>query len=99
MMGKVSGWFLEIEGTVRISDDESIKENVWNEHMKPWFSGPEESNLVIFEVVPDSISLMNKKGEEPNIIELRIEGTGEKVVPFFSLPDLITGIKEIFLIA
>jgi general stress protein 26 len=62
--------FLEIEGTVTISDDLSIKENVWNEHMRPWFTGPEDPNLVILKVSPDSIRLMNKKGEEPKMIEL-----------------------------
>ena len=57
--------YLEIEGTVSISDDESVKEKVWNKHMKPWFSGPEDPDLVILKVSPVSIRLMNKKGEEP----------------------------------
>lgn len=57
--------YLEIEGTVGISDDESVKEKVWNKHMKPWFSGPEDPDLVILKVSPDSIRLMNKKGEDP----------------------------------
>ncbi len=61
--------FLEIEGTVTISDDESLKEKIWNEHMKPWFSGPEDPDLVILKVEPVTIRLMNKKGEEPHIIE------------------------------
>ena len=62
--------FLEIEGTVTISSDEKMKEKIWNKHMKPWFSGPEDPNLVILKVSPDSIRLMNKKGEEPKEIEL-----------------------------
>ncbi|NYF25432.1 pyridoxamine 5'-phosphate oxidase family protein [Sporosarcina sp. JAI121] len=61
--------YLEIEGTVSISDDESLKQKIWNEHMKPWFSGPEDTSLVILKVEPESIRLMNKKGEEPHIIE------------------------------
>ena len=60
--------YLEIEGTVSISDDESVKEKVWNKHMKPWFSGPEDPDLVILKISPDSIRLMNKKGEEPKEI-------------------------------
>jgi general stress protein 26 len=60
--------YLEIEGTVSISDDESVKEKVWNKHMKPWFSGPEDPDLVILKVSPVSIRLMNKKGEEPKEI-------------------------------
>src|SRR6476620_6485365 len=31
--------YLDIMGTVKISDEESIKEKVWNEHMKPYFTG------------------------------------------------------------
>lgn len=62
--------FLEIEGTVTISDDEGAKEKVWNKQMKHWFSGPEDANLVILKVTPSSIRLMNKKGEEPTAIEL-----------------------------
>jgi general stress protein 26 len=61
--------FLEIEGTVTISSDEQIKEKMWNKHLKPWFSGPEDPDLVILKVSPDSIRLMNKKGEEPRNIE------------------------------
>lgn len=60
--------YLEIEGEISISDDESIKEKVWNEHMKSWFSGPKDPNLVILKVMPESIRLMNVKGEEPKVI-------------------------------
>lgn len=60
--------YLEIMGTVKVADDESLKEKVWNEHMKPWFSGPEDPNLVILKVTPDSMRLMNKKGQEPQDI-------------------------------
>lgn len=62
--------FLEIEGTVSISDDESVKAKIWNEQMKPWFSGPEDPNLVILKVQPQTIRLMNKKGEEPIMITM-----------------------------
>ena len=61
--------FLEIEGTVTISSDEQVKEKMWNKHLEPWFSGPEDPDLVILKVSPDSIRLMNKKGEEPKNIE------------------------------
>lgn len=57
--------YLEIEGTVSISDDESMKEKVWNKYMKAWFSGPEDPNLVILKISPDAVRLMNKKGVDP----------------------------------
>lgn len=61
--------YLEIMGTAMISDEESLKEKVWNEHMKPYFTGPDDPNLVILKVTPDSMRLMNKKGEEPQGIQ------------------------------
>lgn len=61
--------YLEIIGTVTISDEESMKEKVWNEHMKPYFNGPGDPNLVILKITPDTMRLMNKKGEEPQDIQ------------------------------
>ena len=61
--------FLEIEGTVTISSDETMKEKIWNKHLEGWFSGPEDPNLVILKVSPDAIRVLNKKGEEPQNIE------------------------------
>ena len=61
--------YLEIMGTVTISDEESIKEKVWNEHMKPYFTGPNDPELIILKITPDSMRLMNKKGEEPQDIQ------------------------------
>ncbi len=62
--------YLEIEGTVSISDDESLKEKVWHEQMKYWFSGPEDPDLIILKVSPNSLRIMNKKGEGPKEITL-----------------------------
>ncbi|MGN7388157.1 pyridoxamine 5'-phosphate oxidase family protein [Sporosarcina sp. SAFN-015] len=62
--------YLEIMGTVTISDEEGLKEKVWNEHMKPYFKGPDDPNFVILKITPDSMRLMNKKGEEPQDIQL-----------------------------
>lgn len=62
--------YLEIMGTVTISDEKGLKEKVWNEHMKPYFKGPDDPNLVILKITPDSMRLMNKKGEEPQDIQL-----------------------------
>ncbi|WP_432352482.1 pyridoxamine 5'-phosphate oxidase family protein [Sporosarcina sp. A2] len=60
--------YLEIAGTVTISDEVRLKKKIWNEHMKPWFDGPEDPNLVILKVSPDAIRVMNKKGESPETI-------------------------------
>ena len=61
--------YLEIMGTVDISNDENLKEKLWNEHMEPWFEGPQDPDLIILKVTPESILLLNKKGQEPQSIE------------------------------
>ena len=54
--------FLEIEGKVEESDDESMKEKVWNDALKGWFDGPEDPDLVILKIVPMQVRVMNSKG-------------------------------------
>ena len=62
--------FLEIEGTVIESDDESLKEKVWNKALKAWFDGPEDPDLIILKITPTQIRVMNTKGDEPQIVIL-----------------------------
>lgn len=60
--------FLEIEGQVEESDDESMKEKVWNDALKGWFEGPEDPDLVILKIVPTQVRVMNSKGKEPEVV-------------------------------
>ena len=62
--------FLEIEGTVIESDDESLKEKVWNKALEGWFDGPEDPSLLILKITPTQIRVMNNKGDEPQIVQL-----------------------------
>ncbi|MEM1503521.1 pyridoxamine 5'-phosphate oxidase family protein [Domibacillus sp. 8LH] len=62
--------YVEIEGKVTESDDESLKKKVWNEHLESWFDGPEDPKLLILKVTPEQIRLMNKKGQPPQTLEL-----------------------------
>lgn len=62
--------YVEIEGKVIESDDESLKKKVWNEHLESWFDGPEDPKLLILKVTPEQIRLMNKKGQPPQTLEL-----------------------------
>ena len=62
--------FLEIEGTMGVHDDKSIIDKVWNEHLRGWFSGPDDPNLVILAITPSNARLINKKGEEPQVINI-----------------------------
>lgn len=62
--------FLEIEGEMGVHEDSSMIEKVWNDHLKGWFTGPDDPDLVILAIKPNRVRLMNKKGEEPQSIEL-----------------------------
>ncbi|MFC7684691.1 pyridoxamine 5'-phosphate oxidase family protein [Ureibacillus sp. GCM10028918] len=57
--------YLEIEGKVEISSDDSMREKVWNNVLKDWFTGPDDPKMVILKVTPTQIKLMNTKGEGP----------------------------------
>lgn len=62
--------YLEIEGTMAEHDDPNLLEKYWNDHLSSWFSGPEDPDLVILHIKPTRMRLMNKKGEEPQDIEM-----------------------------
>lgn len=62
--------FLEIEGKVEISSDDTMREKVWNKFLKPWFEGPDDPKMVILKVTPSQIRLMNSKGESPQMVDL-----------------------------
>lgn len=62
--------FLEIEGQMGIHDDASMIDKVWNDHLKGWFTGPDDPNLLILAIKPTRVRLINKKGEEPQSIDL-----------------------------
>ncbi|MBE1555612.1 pyridoxamine 5'-phosphate oxidase family protein [Sporosarcina limicola] len=61
--------FLEIEGIVEESQEETMKEKVWNKLLKGWFDGPDDPNFIILKIIPTQIRVMNKKGKEPQIVE------------------------------
>lgn len=62
--------FLEIEGKTEEHDDRAILEDLWNDHLKGWFTGPDDPDLLILSIKPIRARLMNKKGESPIAIDL-----------------------------
>ncbi|RLJ90976.1 pyridoxamine 5'-phosphate oxidase family protein [Planococcus citreus] len=62
--------FLEIEGQMSLRDDRELIDKVWNEHLTGWFDGPEDPNLIILAIMPTRVRLMNRKGKDPQTIEL-----------------------------
>ncbi|MDQ0220603.1 general stress protein [Peribacillus cavernae] len=62
--------YVEYLGKVTIKNDESLKKDLWNEHMEHWFNGPEDPNFIVLEITPVEIRLMNKRGKTPATLEL-----------------------------
>ncbi|KGP72714.1 pyridoxamine 5'-phosphate oxidase family protein [Pontibacillus yanchengensis] len=56
--------YVEVEGRAKINDSKEMKEKLWNDYMKHWFSGPEDEDYIILEIHPTQIRLMNVEGEE-----------------------------------
>ncbi|MCD7035161.1 pyridoxamine 5'-phosphate oxidase family protein [Metabacillus sp. GX 13764] len=62
--------YVEIEGKVSIRDDEELKHKLWNDHMKPWFEGPNDPEYIVLEIKPSKITYMNANGESPQTLEM-----------------------------
>ncbi|PRO66503.1 pyridoxamine 5'-phosphate oxidase family protein [Alkalicoccus urumqiensis] len=62
--------FVEVAGTASIRDDKNLVEDLWFDDMNNWFGGKEDPELIFLEIKPDSIRLMNKKGEAPKSLDL-----------------------------
>jgi general stress protein 26 len=61
--GKPSSVILQIEGTARLSKNETLKEKLWQEDFNQWFEGKHDPNYAIIEVTPTSIEYTDVKGE------------------------------------
>ncbi|GAA5416414.1 general stress protein 26 [Paraliobacillus ryukyuensis] len=53
--------FLEIEGKAEIHDEEAMKHKLWNDHLKSWFSGPDDPNYIVLKITPVEIRIRNTK--------------------------------------
>lgn len=51
--------YIELEGTATIHQDQVMKDRLWNDHLKPWFSGPQDPNYIVLKITPDNIQLRN----------------------------------------
>ncbi|USK35231.1 pyridoxamine 5'-phosphate oxidase family protein [Bacillus sp. F19] len=62
--------YIEFEGKASISEDQKLKEKIWNDHMKNWFEGPNDPNYIVLAIKPHKIRLMNSEHESPQILEV-----------------------------
>lgn len=61
--------YIEYEGRTQIKENNEWKKELWNDHMKIWFEGPEDPNLIVLEITPIEIKLMNKQGQPPETLK------------------------------
>ncbi|RLQ96193.1 pyridoxamine 5'-phosphate oxidase family protein [Falsibacillus albus] len=62
--------YLEIEGIADIKDDDATKQKLWNDHLEPWFNGPDDPNYIVLQIKPNNIVLMNDQKEGPQALKL-----------------------------
>ncbi|WP_306010063.1 pyridoxamine 5'-phosphate oxidase family protein [Bacillus sp. MMSF_3328] len=62
--------YLEIEGRASVNASEELKEKVWNDHLKPWFDGPNDPNYIVLEILPTDVRVMNSKDSSFETLEL-----------------------------
>ena len=55
--------YIEVQGKASIREDQSLKEKFWNKKMEKWIESPNDPDYIILEVNPETIRLMNDKGE------------------------------------
>jgi general stress protein 26 len=61
--------YVEVEGTASIKNSDNVKENRWNDEMKPWIDRPNDPNYVVLEIKPQNIRLMKTKENSPKLLE------------------------------
>ncbi|GGI45919.1 general stress protein 26 [Paenibacillus marchantiophytorum] len=57
--GKASSEILQIQATAAISNDNALREKLWNDELKQWFEGPHDPEFVVLEISPSSIEYTN----------------------------------------
>lgn len=51
---------LEIEATVDVTKDESLRNKIWSKELEQWFKGPDDPDYVVLELTPTRIEYMGK---------------------------------------
>ncbi|WP_147804705.1 pyridoxamine 5'-phosphate oxidase family protein [Alkalicoccus halolimnae] len=63
--------YVEVSGKASIRDDKQLIEDLWIDDLDNWFEGKDDPNLIFLEIKPESIRLMNGRGEPPQSLDLK----------------------------
>lgn len=62
--------YVEYEGKAKINESPDMKKALWTPYLESWFEGPNDPTFIVLEIEPIQISLLNKKGEAPKLLQL-----------------------------
>ncbi|WP_163102108.1 pyridoxamine 5'-phosphate oxidase family protein [Peribacillus alkalitolerans] len=59
----LSDSYIEYEGKAKLTDSKDIIDKIWGGELEKWFEGKDDPNLMILEIQPEYIRLMNIGGD------------------------------------
>ncbi|SFH63967.1 pyridoxamine 5'-phosphate oxidase family protein [Pisciglobus halotolerans] len=62
--------FVEIEGKVSTTEDQSLIDHLWSSYMNLIFDGKDDPNILILEIKPEKVSLRGTKNNEVTAVDL-----------------------------
>jgi general stress protein 26 len=62
--------YMEIEARAELTDDSTLKERCWDEHLREWLDGPNDPNYVVLKLTPEKIRIFEEAGKNPEEITL-----------------------------
>ncbi|MEC0178805.1 pyridoxamine 5'-phosphate oxidase family protein [Paenibacillus favisporus] len=60
---------VEIEGTCKVTAEDSLRKQIWKEEFKKQFTGPDDPDYVLLEITPVRVEYTGKDGEKHEWIE------------------------------
>ncbi len=54
--------YVSVSGTARVTNDRALIRKFWNPFLKAWFDGPDDPNIRVIEVTPDTAEYWSTKG-------------------------------------
>jgi len=55
--------YVQISGSSKINNSQSLKSKLWDESFTKWFDGPEDPNYVFIEIQPEIVRILNHYDE------------------------------------
>lgn len=62
--------FVEIEGKVSTTEDQSLIDHLWSSYMNLIFDGKDDPNILILKITPEKVSLRGTKNNEVTAVDL-----------------------------